>query len=75
MPTRDLGVRPPSGRLADIEGMRALAASSILVFHTWICSGRSGSFDVGPVDRLFPHLAFGVTLFFTLSGFLMYGRF
>ena len=63
-------------RLPGIEGLRALAASSVLVFHVWIDgSPEDGPVDVGFVTRLMPDLAFGVTLFFTLSGFLLYRPF
>ena len=53
--------------------MRAIAASSILVFHVWLYSSPSGRrADIGPLDAVLPDLAFGVTIFFTLSGFLLY---
>ena len=70
------GVAPSSGtRLPGIEGLRAVAACSILVFHTWKYAGPGGRSDVGALDRVLPDLAFGVTLFFTLSGFLLYRPF
>jgi peptidoglycan/LPS O-acetylase OafA/YrhL len=69
-----IGVRPSFGsRLPGIEGMRAIAASSILVYHVWLFSAPDGSrADVGPLDFVLQDFAFGVTLFFTLSGFLLY---
>jgi peptidoglycan/LPS O-acetylase OafA/YrhL len=72
-----VGVAPSSGpRLAGIEGLRAIAAFAILVHHVWISSAPDGkAIDVGQLDRLLPDLAFGVTLFFTLSGFLLYHPF
>jgi peptidoglycan/LPS O-acetylase OafA/YrhL len=71
------GVRPSTGRrLPGIEGLRALAAGSVLVFHAWALTPRSGGDDVlGPLDRFMPDLTFGVVLFFTLSGFLLYRPF
>ena len=70
------GVRPSTGRrLPGIEGLRALAAGSILVFHTWDFTPRSGGGVLGSLDRFMPDLAFGVVLFFTLSGFLLYRPF
>jgi peptidoglycan/LPS O-acetylase OafA/YrhL len=56
--------------------MRALAASSVLLFHVWTTSSPDGeSASIGQVTRVLPDLAFGVTLFFTLSGFLLYRPF
>jgi peptidoglycan/LPS O-acetylase OafA/YrhL len=72
------GVVPSSGsRLRGIEGLRAIAAFSIVVFHTWAFASPSGwgSFRLGPANDFMPDLAFGVTLFFTLSGFLLYRPF
>ena len=68
-------MRPSSGsRLPGIEGLRAIAACSILVLHTWLYSAP-GNTDLGRVNRIMPDLAFGVILFFTLSGFLLYRPF
>jgi peptidoglycan/LPS O-acetylase OafA/YrhL len=70
------GVVPSTGRrLPGIEGLRALAALSILVVHTWGEAGRAGPPTLGPAGRHFPDLSFGVTLFFALSGFLLYRPF
>ncbi len=71
------GVIPSSGaRLEGIEGLRAIAAGSVLVFHSWAFSAPPGqSVDAGALTRFLPDLAFGVTLFFTLSGFLLYRPF
>ena len=71
------GVRPTSGdRLEGVEGLRAIAAGSVLVYHTWIIASPSGAWaDAGPLTSLLPDLSFGVVLFFTLSGFLLYRPF
>lgn len=62
-----------------IEGLRALAAGSILVYHVWLHAAPSwdeGQLTLGPLTRwVFPHLGLGVTLFFALSGFLLYRPF
>jgi peptidoglycan/LPS O-acetylase OafA/YrhL len=70
-------VRPSSGsRLPGIEGLRAIAACSILVYHTWLYSPPgSGSANLGRLDPYVPGLTYGVILFFTLSGFLLYRPF
>ena len=71
------GVVPASGRrLPGIEGLRALAACSILLSHAWYYASPPGTFmQGGPLRHVRPDLAFGVTLFFTLSGFLLYRPF
>ena len=53
--------------------MRALAASSIVVFHVWLY-GAEGQhrLDLGPFTVAFAQLRTGVTLFFVLSGFLLF---
>jgi peptidoglycan/LPS O-acetylase OafA/YrhL len=69
---------PSSGaRLAGIEGLRALAASSIVLVHVW---STSTPHDVllgqgHPIANALSSLSTGVTLFFTLSGFLLYRPF
>lgn len=63
-------------RLRGVEGLRAIAALSVLVYHCWKYGQPNGiPADVGPAALLMPHLALGVTLFFTLSGFLLYRPF
>jgi peptidoglycan/LPS O-acetylase OafA/YrhL len=59
--------------LTGIEGLRAVAAASIVVYHVWIYGTPSGPVDAGYVSRfVLPHLPVGVTLFFALSGYLLY---
>jgi peptidoglycan/LPS O-acetylase OafA/YrhL len=61
------------GRLTGIEGLRACAASSIVIYHVWLYGSPSGPADLGYLSRFaLPHLPVGVTLFFTLSGYLLY---
>jgi peptidoglycan/LPS O-acetylase OafA/YrhL len=53
--------------------MRAIAASSIVVYHVWLygAKGQHGV-DFGPATKAFDNLRAGVTLFFVLSGFLLF---
>jgi peptidoglycan/LPS O-acetylase OafA/YrhL len=63
-------------RLLGIEGMRAVAATSVLVYHVWLIGkvtpAQPHGVDFGSLSQLFWHLQSGVTLFFVLSGFLLY---
>jgi peptidoglycan/LPS O-acetylase OafA/YrhL len=63
-----------STRLKGIEGVRALAAAAVVVYHVWLYSSPSGPpFSLGYVaDQICSNLFVGVTLFFVLSGFLLY---
>jgi peptidoglycan/LPS O-acetylase OafA/YrhL len=65
---------PRASHLAGIDGLRALAAASIVVYHCWLYGDPSGrAVNLGLLSRfVLPHLPVGVTLFFTLSGFLLY---
>ena len=70
--TRD----PGSGRrLPGIEGLRAVAAASVVVHHVWLLDGGEKLDQGGAAGKLFLNLALGVTLFFALSGFLLYRPF
>jgi peptidoglycan/LPS O-acetylase OafA/YrhL len=71
-------VAPSSGqRLAGIEGLRAIAASAIVIVHVW-GFGAADGWVLGSgrwtADAI-ASLSAGVTLFFTLSGFLLYRPF
>lgn len=57
-----------------MEGVRAVAASCVLVYHCWLYGAGGGErAQLGLVNRfLLPHLPLGVMLFFALSGFLLY---
>jgi peptidoglycan/LPS O-acetylase OafA/YrhL len=69
------GARRP--RLTGIEGLRGVAASSILVYHVWLYGAPSAlPFRLdGPLTKLMANLLAGVTLFFVLSGFLLFRPF
>ena len=70
-------IAPSSGtRLAGIDGLRAIAACSIVVYHSWLLASPAGPPSLSALGRtVFPHLPVGVTLFFALSGFLLYRPF
>jgi peptidoglycan/LPS O-acetylase OafA/YrhL len=62
-----------SSRLWEIEGLRAVAAWSIVIFHVWVfTSPEVLEWNLGPLTVFLPPLQSGVTLFFVLSGFLLY---
>src|SRR4051812_18483229 len=67
-------VMPPPGnpRFAPVDGMRAVAALAVLVTHTAFLSGFNGKGFLGGVTA---RLDVGVSLFFVISGFLLYRPF
>jgi peptidoglycan/LPS O-acetylase OafA/YrhL len=64
-------------RLQGVDGIRALAALSVLLYHTWldIPSRPTHGLGGGAVDALISHLWLGLSAFFVLSGFLLYRPF
>ncbi|MGI8879031.1 MAG: acyltransferase family protein [Jatrophihabitans sp.] len=66
-------VSPSGTRFPALDGLRALAALSVVFTHVGFNSGRSLQVDIfGPV---LSRLDIGVTVFFLLSGFLLYRPF
>jgi len=67
-------LRPPPGnpRFPLVDGLRAVAALTVLVGHTSFMSGFNGNSVFGPVVSRFD---LGVALFFVISGFLLYRPF
>lgn len=63
-----------SSRLRGVEGFRAIAVLAVLVYHNWLyTTAGDGPAELGYLSRfVLPHLPVGVTLFFVLSGFLLY---
>ena len=57
-------------RIPGLDGLRAIAACAVLIFHASSNASASGALMV-----VFPSLREGVTLFFCLSGFLLYRPF
>jgi peptidoglycan/LPS O-acetylase OafA/YrhL len=64
-----------SSRLAGIEGVRGIAAMSVLGHHVWLYSSNRQGFGISALDVLFSHLRLGLVAFFMLSGFLLYRPF
>ena len=60
-------------RFPALDGVRAIAAFAVVCTHVGFNSGRS--LDDGPFAPLLARLEFGVTLFFLLSGFVIYRPF
>ncbi|HWI72742.1 MAG TPA: acyltransferase, partial [Baekduia sp.] len=67
-------LRPPPGnpRFPLVDGLRAVAALSVLVTHTAFISGFNGH---GLPGQITSRLDIGVALFFVISGFLLYRPF
>lgn len=73
-----LKIVPSTGkRLPGIEGLRAIAAGSIVLVHVWGMSAPNGEvlWETHPLGNGLSNLSAGLTLFFTLSGFLLYRPF
>lgn len=68
---------PQRRRLAGVEGIRALAAYSVLVWHVWAhpVSADTYGVDFGPFSRALDTMRVGVAMFFVLSGFLLFRPF
>jgi len=65
-----------SKRSAPLDGLRALAAISVLVFHVWLYGPeRPPSPRTSFWDKLLFELNLGLICFFVLSGFLLYQAF
>jgi peptidoglycan/LPS O-acetylase OafA/YrhL len=58
-------------RLLPLDGLRGVAAVAIVIHHAWMFSAHGMTL----ADRALDELRLGVTLFFVLSGYLLYGPF
>lgn len=74
--------RPASGKVGALDGYRGLAAAMIVVYHTYNYSmhwyaihQREYSSPAHPIALLFQNLDVGVSLFFVLSGALLFRPF
>ena len=63
---------PRHPRFPLVDGMRAIAVLGVLVVHSAV-AGDAVSSSIG--GRLLAHLNVGVTIFFLISGFLLYRPF
>ena len=63
------------GRAAAIDGLRALAALSVLGYHAWLYTRDRVSAGVRDslADEVAHELRLGLVLFFVLSGYLLFG--
>ncbi|MGU3432753.1 acyltransferase family protein [Actinomycetes bacterium M1A6_2h] len=67
-------VAPASGsRILGMEGLRGVAAVTVLIGHVSVYLARD--VDKGAADPAFEVMGQGLTLFFALSGFLLYRSF
>lgn len=58
-------------RLLALDGLRGLAAVAIAIHHTWMFTAHGMTI----ADRALDEMRLGVTLFFVLSGYLVFGPF
>ncbi len=78
-----MGARDRYGLVIGGDGLRAIAAVAVLVFHGYIATvlavGGPAAADPGsafkPFGAVFVHLAVGLYVFFALSGYLVGGPF
>ncbi len=70
-----LATAPPgTARFPTFEGLRALCAFAILAYHAGTFSGLTGGggASLAGVGSWVQHLNVGVSIFFVLSGFLLF---
>jgi peptidoglycan/LPS O-acetylase OafA/YrhL len=69
--------RPRQGRAAGLDGLRGVAALSVVCFHVWLYRFPDPSHvrRRGPLDYALSDLRLGLILFFVLSGYLLYRGF
>lgn len=69
-------VSPADRRRSDaIDGLRALAALSVLAFHVWLYRVDRPHTDLQGLDAVLFEANVGLVCFFVLSGFLLYRAF
>jgi len=60
-----------ASRLLALDGLRGVAAVAIVIHHAWMFSAHGMTL----ADRALDEMRLGVTLFFVLSGYLVFGPF
>ena len=66
----------PARRVAGLDGVRALAALSVVCFHVWLYRfERPRGVRTELVDQVLFHASVGLICFFVLSGYLLYRAF
>lgn len=62
-------------RKTGIDGLRGIAALSVVLFHLWLYARvvPPATTVNGPMDLAWSSMRWGLILFFVLSGFLLYG--
>src|ERR1044072_8342248 len=70
------GVDAPPPRAPSLDGVRAIAALSVVVFHVWLYRiERPRGERTELLDQVLFRASSGLIFFFVLSGFLLYGAF
>lgn len=70
---QQLDDQKPKGTIAALDGVRAIACILVVIYHsTGVVNGRSNILQIPFFAALNLFLAKGVTLFFLLSGFLLF---
>jgi peptidoglycan/LPS O-acetylase OafA/YrhL len=68
--------RSRSRRLSGLDGLRALAATLVVVYHVGVSAGRTGNGNgfagYGGLAPVLSELKSGVTIFFVISGLVLY---
>jgi peptidoglycan/LPS O-acetylase OafA/YrhL len=69
------GSAAPRRRLTELDGLRGLAALSVLCFHAWLYTQPrvSAASRESTWEYVVGEMRLGLVLFFVLSGFLLYG--
>src|ERR687888_1678736 len=69
-------LRPSPSRNASLDGVRAIAALSVLSFHAWLYRvGDAPGERTALIDKVLFEASLGLICFFVLSGFLLYRPF